>query len=192
MPPFQDVAEQAMLATQHSPIRARPMAERGWSQNRGRIMSHRSPALYGEVAEEPAMGMFDQQTKRDYRRSRSLNAPDTVRAGHLRSPSLGNGGGRLTGIWIPTLPGDDSEEEDIEQSSSPIPTEEPGWSAEEIATRRFMTATTTGGGMTVLKHNRGRGRVKRVLKYNTEVCVIQRVPLEWRAKNAFIGIYRPR
>lgn len=43
------------------------------------------------------------------------------------------------------------------------------YSAEEIALRRFMTSVAWGPGMPVLKHNRGRGRARRLLKFNEEV-----------------------
>lgn len=43
------------------------------------------------------------------------------------------------------------------------------YSAEEIALRRFMTAVAWGPGMPVIKHNRGKGRVRRVLKFNDQV-----------------------
>lgn len=44
-----------------------------------------------------------------------------------------------------------------------------GYSAEEIALRRFMTKVAWGPGLDVVKHNRGRGRSRRVLKFNDEV-----------------------
>lgn len=44
-----------------------------------------------------------------------------------------------------------------------------GHSAEEIALRRFMTVVAWGPGMTVLKHNRRKGRARRVLKFNDQV-----------------------
>lgn len=43
------------------------------------------------------------------------------------------------------------------------------YSAEEIALRRFMTTVAWGSGLNVVKYNRGRGRVRRVLKFNDEV-----------------------
>ncbi|CAB1106545.1 unnamed protein product [Ectocarpus sp. CCAP 1310/34] len=42
------------------------------------------------------------------------------------------------------------------------------YSAEEIALRRFMTMVAWGSGLNVVKYNRGRGRVRRVLKFNDE------------------------
>lgn len=44
-----------------------------------------------------------------------------------------------------------------------------GYTAEEIALRRFMTTVAWGTGMHVLKHNRGKGRVRRVLRFNDDV-----------------------
>lgn len=46
------------------------------------------------------------------------------------------------------------------------------YSAETIALRRFMTLVAWGPGLSVVKHNRGRGRVRRVLKFNDEVGVV--------------------
>ena len=48
------------------------------------------------------------------------------------------------------------------------------YSAEEIALRRFMTAVAWGPGMHVVKHNRGKGRVRRVLKFNDQVRCLHR------------------
>ncbi|CAM9942624.1 unnamed protein product [Scytosiphon promiscuus] len=42
------------------------------------------------------------------------------------------------------------------------------YSAETIALRRFMTMVAWGPGLSVTKHNRGRGRVRRVLRFNDE------------------------
>lgn len=43
------------------------------------------------------------------------------------------------------------------------------YSAEEIALRRFMTTVAWGSGLAVVKHNRGKGRGRRLLKFNDEV-----------------------
>lgn len=50
------------------------------------------------------------------------------------------------------------------------------YSAEEIALRRFMTTVAWGAGLTVVKHNRGKGRGRRLLKFNDEVsfCIEKR------------------
>lgn len=47
------------------------------------------------------------------------------------------------------------------------------FSAEQIALRRFMALFAWGAGLHVRKHNRGKGRVRRLLKFNEEVglCV---------------------
>eukprot|EP00752_Nemacystus_decipiens_P018411 g16510.t1 len=47
------------------------------------------------------------------------------------------------------------------------------YSAEEIALRRFMTTVAWGPGLAVVKHNRGKGRGRRVLKFNDEVSLSQ-------------------
>lgn len=44
-----------------------------------------------------------------------------------------------------------------------------GFSAEDIALRRFMTLIAWGSGLPVLKHNRGRGKARRVLRFNDQV-----------------------
>lgn len=72
---------------------------------------------------------------------------------------------------------DDEEDEDEEDDGAsdfdgelkkPARTDN-AYSAEEIALRRFMTAVAWGPGMPVIKHNRGKGRVRRVLKFNDQV-----------------------
>lgn len=47
-----------------------------------------------------------------------------------------------------------------------------GYSAEEIALRRFMSLIAWGSGLPVLKHNRGRGKVRRVLRFNDQVGLL--------------------
>lgn len=68
--------------------------------------------------------------------------------------------------------GDQQDEDDV------ISTEkerDQTYSAETIALRRFMTMVAWGPGLSVMKHNRGRGRVRRVLKFNDEVGLVIRL-----------------
>eukprot|EP00904_Undaria_pinnatifida_P006191 jgi/Undpi1/2701/HiC_scaffold_14.g06079.m1 len=70
---------------------------------------------------------------------------------------------------VPT-PDDDEEEDGFEGGASPKKPAraDNSYSAEEIALRRFMTAVAWGPGMAVLKHNRRKGRVRRLLKFNDQ------------------------
>lgn len=63
------------------------------------------------------------------------------------------------------------EERDLAPPQKPQRTDG-GYSAEEIALRRFMTLIAWGSGLPVLKHNRGRGKVRRVLRFNDQVGLL--------------------
>ena len=64
---------------------------------------------------------------------------------------------------------DDGGESDFDGEVKKPARTDNSYSAEEIALRRFMTAVAWGPGMPVIKHNRGKGRVRRVLKFNDQV-----------------------
>lgn len=78
---------------------------------------------------------------------------------------------------VPT-PDDDEEEDGFEGGASPKKPAraDNSYSAEEIALRRFMTAVAWGPGMAVLKHNRRKGRVRRLLKFNDQVRTTKQLP----------------
>lgn len=64
---------------------------------------------------------------------------------------------------------DDSDSDAaVEKVEKPLPAHGE-YSAEEIALRRFMTTVAWGPGLAVVKHNRGKGQGRRLLKFNDEV-----------------------
>eukprot|EP00903_Cladosiphon_okamuranus_P016338 g15067.t1 len=67
----------------------------------------------------------------------------------------------------------DSDDDDarafVDKVEKPLPAHgDSKYSAEEIALRRFMTTMAWGPGLAVVKHNRGKGRGRRLLKFNDE------------------------
>lgn len=64
---------------------------------------------------------------------------------------------------------DDTDSDDnVVEVEKPLPAHGE-YSAEEIALRRFMTTVAWGPGLAVVKHNRGKGTGRRLLKFNDEV-----------------------
>lgn len=103
-------------------------------------------------------------------RSMSLTEPPPADTGHLQVD--------VDEVFKPSREeiGTDEEEEGQDVKTDGIEQEGERWSADEIALRRFFAIFCAGAGMPVLKHNRGRGRVRRVLKFNAEVREIVTVP----------------
>lgn len=110
------------------------------------------------------------------RLGRSLSVGESTARGRVLRRSFSRS-------WISPVRGRDKEcgnrhemrrdpEEPKHQDVCPqtVKQDEPtGWSAEDIARRKFKSMLTMGPGLPVLKHNRNKGRSRRVLSFDAKV-----------------------
>lgn len=115
----------------------------------------------------------DQTPKRiTFQRSLSLNEVDSS---HITGMKLAVARQREEQEECARLIEDELDQDSPTKPTTANTTSEITYTASDIALRRFMNIVAWGPGMQVIKHNRKRGRVRRVLKFNDEVGLVSSI-----------------